>query len=167
MIEEQLRSIAMPFSGALSAEAVRYRNTWWNHTLIQGGNVSLTECPVPNPDHVVRWSHARNQYAAGNKQKWLFDHDVEPENKSLYAILLHGRDIVKAGRLGFAIVRFPLPKLTGYYEARIDLFKEFPSVIAAPDLPLAGEQAPPEQIDDLPDIDVRDDEEPLQGGNIG
>jgi len=157
-IEENLRHIARPFSATVTATAKRGNSNWWNHTLVECGSVSFTESTVFQPDQIVRWSRDRDQYSADNRQKLLFDERVEPSEKSLYGILLHGREGMDRAKLGFAVVRFPLPKVAGYYESRIDLLKEFPGIVDDMAKP-QSESDPTEQIGDDIDIDILPEED--------
>jgi len=157
-IEEHLRIIAKKFS--LKAEARRGTASWWNHTLIESGNVSFTQLAAQSPDEIVRWSYERDQYCADNRQQLLFDKRLKVSRKSLYAILVHGREGKDRAKLGFAMIRFPLPKVAGYYESRIDLLKEFPDIAEKFEGKSSMEPAPPEEIlDELSDIDLLRDED--------
>jgi hypothetical protein len=155
LIEQDLRAVASRFSDQIVAEAVRHENKgFWYHTrIICNQNVALTQNTVPDPEFVVRNSLFRNCYARPNNQLYLFPSfapEQIPETPLLYGILVHGRSKDSALFPGFAQVRFPKPKLTGYYEARIDLFEEFPEVVEEKTTGLPG--SPPEEMELEPEL---------------
>jgi hypothetical protein len=166
LVERSVRDIARQFPGQITAEAVRHEDKgFWFHTrVVCNGDVALTQNTVPNPDILVRNSCFRNCYAGPNNQQYLFPEmapDDLPNDSLLYGILLHGRSPESAVTPGFAQIRFPKRRLSGYYQERINLFMEFPEVVdeKVAELPqLAGEEIElePELIDpfDLPGADA-------------
>ena len=58
------------------------------------------------------------------------------------------------GELGFAVIRFPLKSGVGYYSARIDLFREFPAIVAGMRRGFGGGQAD----DSEPNVDFYEEE---------
>ena len=168
IIEGQLRDLAVAFP-ELDAKTIHDRHTnWWNHTRLDCGRVSITQNATSEPEDVVRPSLFREVYAAKNPQKWLvgFEDDAPPPpspDSVLYGILVHGRDPCNRNELGFAMIRFPTPDLKDWHESRIDLFHEFPEIVAA-ETRRSQTDVEEEQIDDLPDLEFLDGED---AGGIG
>jgi len=134
LIEGSIRDIAAEFREDMVAEPVRHEGKgFWSHTLvICNDDVALTQNTVPYPDSVVRNSCFRHCYASRSNQLYLF-RDMAPKelpaDALLYGIIVHGRSAQSVKFPGFVQVRFPKPKLVGYYRDRIDLFAEFPEVV--------------------------------------
>jgi len=166
LIEQSLRKAAKQFSG-VTASAERGvvgddgQFGWWYHTLIRCGPIALTQNTVGNPNELVRPSLFRQIYAASNPQLLLFSRveagpvsteDVRPlpEGVRLYGMLLHGRSD-RAPLPGFAVIRFPNREYDGYLPGSIDLFREFPEIVAERTQTLADEVAKPaeeEQVEE-------------------
>ena len=169
IVEGMLRTKAASFGGDICATAEPdLHSGWWNHTrVVCGKRVALTQNKVPDPEHVVRHSYFREQYAQDNGQRSLFDY-LEPKIRKsdniLFGILLHGNALRQHGKLGFAVVRFPIPDLSGYYGASLNLFREFPEVVAHLSERSIGEVrsdielAPPEDVGDEPEIDFNSED---------
>ena len=120
--------------------------------------VALTQNTVPDPETVVRNSWFRNLYAGPHNQLYLFPElapEQLPSDCLLYGILLHGRSKESALFPGFAQIRFPTAKLRAYYQAKIDLFEEFPEVVQEKTVGLASRppdeepEVEPELLDDF------------------
>jgi len=132
LLEQDLRNAADRHEG-VTAEAVKGESNAWFHTRLVSGQVVLTESAVSDPNEVVRPSQFREMYAAPDNRRYLFP-EMEPEESSegslLYGILIHGRFGQDFTLPAFADIVFPLPDLTGYHPGRIQLFSEFPGIIA-------------------------------------
>ena len=134
LVEGSLRAIAKRYPEQIAARAVQHEDKgFWYHTrIIFDNDVALTQNTVPHPNALVRNSSFRNCYAGKDNQLWLIP-DAAPHepltDSLLYGILLHGRSAESPLFPGFAQVRFPTPKLDGYFESRIDLFDEFREVV--------------------------------------
>lgn len=132
LIEQSIRAVAVQFPKQVVAKAVKYEGYWYHSLVICNDDVALTENALPNPDAVVRNSCFRYDYAKRDNQLYLFS-DMAPEqppsDSLLYGIIVHGRSRENPLLPGFAQVRFPKPKLDGYYRERVDLFAEFPEVV--------------------------------------
>lgn len=158
VIEEGLVACAKPFGEDVSIVTVDGAGTsFWNHNRVECGRVSFTQGAAPHPDHVLRPSISRTQYAANNGQLSLFD-DMHfdrppPADSVLYGILVHGREPGHREQLGFAVVRFPLVDLSGYYTSRIDLFAEFPEIASA--IGPKSEVPAEESVGELPELELR------------
>jgi hypothetical protein len=143
LIEQSLRKAATGFSGvtATAEKGLVGENGqvgWWYHTLIRCGPIALTQNTVGNLNELARPSIFRQIYAAANPQLLLFSTDEsEPSKQSqplpdgvrLYGMLLHGRSD-RAPLPGFAAIRFPNHDYDGYLPGSIDLFREFPDIVA-------------------------------------
>lgn len=145
LIEQALRKAAEKYSD-VSATAERGivgedgQFGWWYHTLIRCGPIALTQNTVGSPSELVRPSLFRQIYAAANPQLLLFPREETdsvpkqelrplPKGVRLYGILLHGQSD-RATLPGFAEIRFPNREYDGYLPGSIDLFGEFPEVVA-------------------------------------
>ena len=129
-----MRDVATFFPDEVDGDPTRgeCQSNWWYYTKVVCGSVILTSNSAPHPDHVLRYSEARNQYSRHtHRQRELFEKNdakaAEDNDCNLFGILLHGSGPSKA-ELAFAVVRFPLANLGGYYQEQIDLFREFPDI---------------------------------------
>lgn len=164
IIESQLVNLSGSHQGVTASFENDICSRFWTHAVINcNDRVAITQSTGRDPDYVVRHSDLRDQYAARNGQMSLFD-DVDSEQASddaqrLYAILLHGRDLESPGKLGFAVIRFPLPKLAGYYSDRIDLFLRYPDlakIVSATHTDPSDRAIAEEDVGDLPPIDLNE-----------
>jgi hypothetical protein len=143
LIEQSLREIAKRYKGVVATAEKGPVNEngqtgWWSHTLIRCGPISFTQNAVSDRNEMVRPSYFRQVYAAKNPQLLLFDRE-EPvaddspraprEAVKLYGILLHGQSAWPSFP-DFAVIRFPSREYDGYLPGVVDLFREFPAIVA-------------------------------------
>jgi hypothetical protein len=164
LVEKYLRGIAAQFSDQITAKAARHEEKgFWYHTrIICNSAVAITQNTVPDPETVVRSSWFRNRYAGPHNQLYLFPElapEQLPSDALLYGILLHGRSSESAMFPGFAQVRFPTANVRSYYQAKIDLFEEFPEIVEEKTIGLAS--LPPEEPEIEPELldDLESDDE--------
>jgi hypothetical protein len=106
------------------------------HRRIQHGRAIITISAASSPDEVKPDCHFRHQYIqAAYRQYSLFENDdadvaLADDDYTVYGLLLQGRGLEPPGELGFAVIRFPFRDAPGYHAVMIDLFKEFPQVVA-------------------------------------
>ncbi len=160
LVEQSLREAVGGFGG-VAATAVRGpvgekgQGGWWFHTLVRCGPVAFTQNTVGDANAFVRPSYFRRGYAAMNRQLFLFPQDEPdrgngpgqlPEGIRLYGILLHGQS-GRAPLPNFAVIRFPNYDYDGYLPGSIDLFQEFPDMVAEHTKALAVSSVEVEQVE--------------------
>lgn len=162
LVEGMLRNRAAAFDSILATAEPDPHSGWWNHSrIVFDDHVILTQSKVPHSDYVVRHSFFREQYAQDNGQKLLFAFEDEPpvrRSEKLYGILLHGCAYKRPDRLGFAVIRFPLPDISGYYAGSVNLFREFAEDVRRLDIGPANE-SPVEDVDQEPDIGLNEEDD--------
>lgn len=159
LIEQTLREIAKGTDG-VTATAIRGpvgengQPGWWHHTLVCCGPVKFTQNAVSAPTELVRPSLFRQEYATTNRQLLLFSEEsgrtqagggAAVKDMKLYGILLHGQS-PEPNLPGFVVVRFPNQEYDAYLPDSIDLFREFPDVVANRAQMLAGGGAEVEHV---------------------
>jgi hypothetical protein len=95
------------------------------------GKIILTQSAAGGPDEELRPSRYKSKYASAKNQLYFFDTEDADDEALTYAVLTHGRSKSSPGLPGFAVIRFPKPKLLGFYQGVIDLFEEFPAIARA------------------------------------
>ncbi len=128
-IEGQLRGLARMHG--ITASAERNHAGTSNYTLLTSGNVLLTANAVDHPNVIVRRAVFRETFARASQLKLFGDEEV-PEQPSkgplLYAILLHGPDVLNRAVPEFAHIVFP-DETCQQYAARINLFDRFRTLV--------------------------------------
>ncbi len=157
VIEQEMRTLAKQFRGMTGAAVRDPSVTWWYHTRIVSGQTTFTQNAVTHPQEVVRPAYFRQAYAVTNRQKYLSKDlapDDLPDDWLLYSILIHGRSPQIPHGLGFAHFVFPRPDLEEYYTPRIDLFSEFPQIVAAnmPQQSAGEDDGPNPELNEQEDI---------------
>ena len=146
MLEGQLRELAR--SHGVTASAERNQGGTSNYTLLASNNVLLTANAVDSPNTIIRRAAYRETYARAAQLK-LFGEEP-PRGTVLYAILLHGPDVLNRARPEFAHIVFP-DESCKKYVARINLLSRFSDLVD--DLWPVGE----ETVFDSLNIQIRDD----------
>lgn len=122
-------------AAGLTGRVERNRRRTSYYTVMQCGVAAMTASAVPDPEQIVRNAAFRNVFAA--PQGNLYMQTPDREVAQIYGILLHGRvSSRQPGVLGFAHVVFPICDqtqkcITGYWPDRIDLLREFGSIVRA------------------------------------
>jgi hypothetical protein len=134
---------------------------WW-HRRIQSKRAILTIHSASHPDEVLDPADYRQGYVeSAHRQLDLFENEetqalVRPDDWTVYGMLLQGQGLEKPGGLGFAVIRFPLFGAVGYHAASIDLFRQFPHIVAEKQPNRGGGST---GGDDALDIDIREGED--------
>lgn len=150
-LEGQLRGLARSHGIMATAESNRRNSS--RYTLVRSGNVLLTASAVQDPNELIRRAAFRETFARESQLK-LFGEQI-PTGTALYAILLHGPDLLNRGIPEFSHVVFP-DESCSQYVARINLFDMFSDSIGH------GGAVEEEVVPDELDIHLRPVEEDFE-----
>lgn len=137
LVEQMLRDVAAGYPSQITVKMER--GGLWFRAELSMGRVTLTQYAAFDPELSLRPAIYRTELAKKNRQMSLFPDFQEidiPEDSDLYAVLLHGRRPDTFGRVGSAVIKFPMPNVSeGFFDEEIDLFEEYPEAFANLDTP--------------------------------
>jgi hypothetical protein len=130
-IEDEWAGIAVRFTGRLTVETQSYKNGTGFYNEVTCGRVVLTQSCVAFPDEAPRRAQFRQTLAQSGQFSLFTSNDV-PADGYLYAVLIHGVDVLseRRSRPAFARIEFPDQECRRFLAGGIDLFMRFPEVVS-------------------------------------
>ena len=132
-IDAALRSIPQTLGVKTSAEINKARNSY--HAVLIVGGVQMTASAVEVRGQMPRNAIFRKTYAEAAQMKLFENNTSGNENLPLYGIIIHSATEDQK-EPAFLEIRFPDEEYTQYLGDRIDLFKEFPDIVASLKVPV-------------------------------
>ena len=124
IMESKMRELANKHNVQVTIEENSAKNT--KYSLIRCGRFALTISKAPGESQLPSKCNFRKQYAEINqhiKQLSLFPLPSNPQDSSIYGIIIHGHDLNDQSKLAFLRIGFPEHEKRGWVEDPIDLLE--------------------------------------------
>lgn len=134
MIEQGLRTIGQVHEH-IETQNGEDASGFWGHVQLIANDLILTQSSCDEQLKPHSDAQYREELSQSARRQLLLFTDEQLANTtedllSVYGLLLHRRSVENPSLLGSAVIRFPDESQSAYFDEQLDLFCEFPDVVA-------------------------------------